>query len=93
MIVSVTNDHITRGSRNSNLHNPIAIALQEIDKNSFVVVTPTRVHRVCPHERTRHGPCSKPFCGVSTLPEYARQWLQAYNANRCIAPFQFTLCY
>jgi hypothetical protein len=92
MIVAVTVSHISKGSRNSNLHNPIAIALQKLDKNDHVVVTPTRVHRLCPHPRVPGiTPCQRPWCGVVTLPEYARQWLEQYNANRCNQPFQFTL--
>ena len=80
MILTITAHHIAQSRRiepkgHHNFLNPIAVALHDTDPCAYV--TPTKVHRTCPHGWL----CKLDACQPSFLNWQARQWLENYNRN------------
>lgn len=62
----------------NNLHNPVAIALQERCK--YAVVTPTKAHMITPGYATVH-----------LLGPWAQAWLRDFADGKPVGPLQITL--
>lgn len=85
MMIEVSPDHIERGARWHSFRNPVALAIQE-QRDKYAVVTNTRIHFACNHRN-----CRLPFCGVFMAPVEVTQFLSAWNMDRPVSPFRFTI--